>query len=209
MEGNSSIYWTSRQSRVSDDDATEISRRVSSIYLPCQISLPYQFSSRCYAQLATTRQLLGFFPLATNPNPNDMWPNEGPEYYWQVGPQTHVGPNLTQTSGSPHTLDAKPGLVCLTCLAHWSGDLDEKHFNGKILFSISSACQTRADLFPLARYLLFQTVPLLPVDKQRGDPTTRLFNCCLTVNVRTSLPTIAASHLQVGRSTGARGDMSV
>jgi hypothetical protein len=26
------------------------------------------------------------FPLSTNPNPNDMWPHEGPEHYWQVGP---------------------------------------------------------------------------------------------------------------------------
>jgi hypothetical protein len=85
------------------------------------------------------------FSLATNPNPYDMWPHEGPE---QVGPQTHVGPNLTQTSGSPHASDAKPGLVSLTRLAHGAGDLDEKHFNGKILFSIPSACQTRMDLFP-------------------------------------------------------------
>jgi hypothetical protein len=83
-----------------------------------------------------------------------------------VGPQTHVGPNLTQTSGTPHASDAKPGLVCLTRLAHGAGDLDEKDFNGKILFSIPFACQTRADLFPLARYLLFQTVALLHVVKQ-------------------------------------------
>jgi hypothetical protein len=126
-----------------------------------------------------------------------------------VGPQTHVGPNLTQTNGSPHATDAKPGLVCLTHLAHGAGDLDEKHFNGKILFSIPSACQTRVHLFSLARYLLFQTVALLPVVKLRGDPTMRLSNCCLAVNVRTSLPTIAASHLQVGRSTGARSDTLV
>jgi hypothetical protein len=118
-----------------------------------------------------------------------------------VGPQTHVGPNLTRISGLPHASDAKPGLVYLTRLAHGAGDLDEKHFNGKILFSIPSASQTRADLFPLARYLLFQTVALLPVVKQRGDPTMRLSNCCLAVNVRISLPMIPASHLQVGRDT--------
>jgi hypothetical protein len=62
------------------------------------------------------------FSLATNPNPYDMWPHEGLEYYWQVGPQTQVGPNLTQTIGSPHASDAKPGLVCLTRLAHGAGD---------------------------------------------------------------------------------------
>jgi hypothetical protein len=68
MEGNSSIYWSSRQSRVSDDDATEISwarlvrlRCVSSIYLPLKSRCPVNSHPTATHNLLPCVSCLGFY----------------------------------------------------------------------------------------------------------------------------------------------------
>jgi hypothetical protein len=177
--------------------------------LAFQISLPCQFSSRCYAQLATTRQLLRFFHWARILTLMTCGPTKARNTIDKWGPR-HTSDQTLPIQVGPHTLrmlnlDKFVSLVWLMEKVTSMRSISMVRFCSLFLPRV----RRERIYFSLARYLLFQTVALLHVVKQRGDPTTRRFNCCLAVNVRTSLPTIAASHLQVGWSTGAHGDTSV
>jgi hypothetical protein len=175
MEGNSSIYWTSHQSRVSDDDATEISwarlvrlRRVSSIYLPFKSQCPVNSHPAATHNFHWPRilTLMTCGPTKAQ-NTIDKW---GPRHTSDQTLPRQVGPRTLRMLN----LDL---FVSLVWLMEQVTSMRSISIVG-VRFCSLFLPRVRRDRTPCTLSPFSDCRSAARSQTMRG-PTTRLFNCCL------------------------------